>query len=183
MKYVALLRGVNVGGNGLVSMAALRSSFEKAGLENVSTYINSGNVFFSSSEKSARRLEAKIDVLLASKHKLKSRAIVRSFAEIERLVKKLPKAWDADKTWRHNVIFLARAIDSKNILKDIHAKPKIELVKYLPGTLIWSAQIEALTHTTMVKLSRAATYKDMTVRNSNTLRKIYELMQPIRKPD
>lgn len=51
MKYIALLRGINVGGNNKVSMAELRECFEAASFTNVSTYINSGNVFFESSER------------------------------------------------------------------------------------------------------------------------------------
>ena len=177
MKYVALLRGVNVGGNGMISMITLRENFVKAGFKNVSTYINSGNVFFSSNEKDARKLEQKIETLLTKKHDLKSRVIIRSFSEIERLVKKLPKAWDADKRWRRNIIFLSHSIDSKKIVEELHPKPDIETVAYLPGTLIWSALIKKLTQTTMLKFSRAEMYKEVTVRNPNTLRKIYELMK------
>jgi uncharacterized protein (DUF1697 family) len=55
-KYVALLRGINVGGNKKVSMANLKKLFGKLGYKNVSTYINSGNVIFESSEKNATKL-------------------------------------------------------------------------------------------------------------------------------
>jgi uncharacterized protein (DUF1697 family) len=44
--YVALLRGINVGGNNMVPMKALKASFEKLGFRDVATYINSGNVVF-----------------------------------------------------------------------------------------------------------------------------------------
>ena len=46
--FVALLRGVNVGGNNIVSMRELKESFEELGFAQVSTYINSGNVIFTS---------------------------------------------------------------------------------------------------------------------------------------
>ena len=48
MKFIALLRGINVGGNNKVSMSELKVIFEQAGMQNVSTYINSGNVIFES---------------------------------------------------------------------------------------------------------------------------------------
>jgi uncharacterized protein (DUF1697 family) len=54
--YVALLRGVNVGGGNTVSMTSLKQSFERLGLEDVRTYINSGNVFFRSAGTNARAL-------------------------------------------------------------------------------------------------------------------------------
>ena len=44
--FVALLRGVDVGGNNMISMASLKVSFERLGLEDVATYINSGNILF-----------------------------------------------------------------------------------------------------------------------------------------
>jgi uncharacterized protein (DUF1697 family) len=48
MKYVAFLRGINVGGNNIIKMADLKAAFEKQGFTNVTTYINSGNVLFDS---------------------------------------------------------------------------------------------------------------------------------------
>mgnify|MGYP000944190069 CR=1 FL=1 len=56
MKYIALLRGVNVGGNNKVPMSELKRCFEKAGFRNVSTYINSGNVLFESEESDILKL-------------------------------------------------------------------------------------------------------------------------------
>ena len=56
MKYVALLRGINVGGNNKVSMTELKTCLEEAGFENVSTYINSGNVLFESEANDAVKL-------------------------------------------------------------------------------------------------------------------------------
>ncbi len=52
MKYIALLRGINVGGKNKVSMNDLKLCFENAGFKNVVTYINSGNVIFDSEEQS-----------------------------------------------------------------------------------------------------------------------------------
>jgi uncharacterized protein (DUF1697 family) len=51
INYIALLRGINVSGHKLIKMTELKEMFEKAGFSNVSTYIQSGNVVFSSEEK------------------------------------------------------------------------------------------------------------------------------------
>ena len=61
MAYVALLRGINVGGKALVDMKQLKTTFEKAGLANVKTYINSGNVVFTGGGKDRARLRRKIE--------------------------------------------------------------------------------------------------------------------------
>ena len=177
--YVALLRGVNVGGNNMISMSALKKSFEALGFPHVSTYINSGNIIFTTKENDPRKLEKKIEQLLSKDYQLDSRVIVRSLSEMERLVESLPRNWTGDSGWRYNVIFLRHTIDSEKILDELVVKPDIEEVLYRPGTLLWSAQISELTRTNMLKLSSRKMYQDMTIRNLNTTRKLRELMKKV----
>jgi uncharacterized protein (DUF1697 family) len=175
--FVALLRGVNVGGNNMISMASLKASFERMGFDNVSTYINSGNILFKTTQDDLRQLESKIEKMLTREHKLDCKVVVRSFAEIARLVENWPQDWDGDKAWKYNVIFLRHSIDSKKVLEALAPQPDIEQVVYYPGTLLWSAQIGALSQTRMQKLSSQKVFQDMTVRNPNTTRKLYDLMK------
>ena len=175
--YVALLRGVNVGGNNLVSMKALKESFERLRFQDVASYINSGNILFRSAETNPRKLEDCIDRLLHREHGLPGRTVVRSLAEMARLVKTISATWKPDPAWRYNVIFLRHSIDSARVLAGIDLKPELERVVYCPGTLLWSARMNGLTRTAMLKLVRQPVYKDMTVRNVNTTTKILHLMQ------
>ena len=62
------------------------------------------------------------------------------------------------------------------MLESLGAKREIEKVVYYPGTLLWSARISDFSRTTMFKLSSQKLFQDMTVRNTNTTRKLYELM-------
>jgi uncharacterized protein (DUF1697 family) len=174
--FVALLRGVNVGGNNMVSMRALKGSFEKLGFEDVTTYINSGNIIFRSKEKDPRKIEKRLEHMMSEEYGLPCRVVVRSSAEMESLVASLPKTWDGSNDWRYNVIFLRHTIDSKDVLRELTPKPEIEEVVYRPGTLLWSAQVKHMTRTTMLKLSSQKIYQDMTVRNLNTTKKLHELM-------
>lgn len=180
--YVALLRGINVGGNNMISMKALKVSFERLGFNDVSTYINSGNILFKSRSADARKLEAKIEKMLVAEYKLACKVVVRSADEIARLVDKLPARWGDDKDWRYNVIFLRHAIDSKDVIKSFNPKPGIEHVVYLPGTLLWSARAADVTRTSMAKLASQKIFQDMTVRNANTTRKLHSLMQRMAAP-
>lgn len=175
--YVALLRGVNVGGNNMINMGALRESFAKLGFENVTSYINSGNIIFRSRESDARKLEKKIEQMLKKEYELGSKVVIRSLDEMTQLVKSLPQTWGGDSNWRYNVIFLRHTIDSEEILKDVPVKEDIEAVQYLPGTLLWSAHVDALNRTNMLKLASRKLYQDMTVRNTNTTKKLCELMK------
>src|SRR5687767_14719561 len=174
--YVALLRGINVGGNNMISMKSLKASFEELGFKDVATYINSGNILFKSKQADARKLETKIEKMLVAEYQLGCKVVIRSAEEMASLVKKLPKVWTGDKDCRYNVIFLRHTIDSKDIVKALNAKPEIEQVTYVPGTLLWSAHVNDLTRTTMVKASHKL-YLETTVRNLNTTRKLHQLMQ------
>ena len=175
--FVALLRGVNVGGNSMINMSALKKSFEAIGFAYVSTYINSGNVIFSSKENDARKLERKIEQMLVKEYDLNSKVVVRSFSEMEKLVQSLPREWDGDSTWRYNVIFLRHTIDSEEILAELPSNSDIEQVTYRPGALLWSAQLDQISKSKMSKLSSRKIFQDMTVRNLNTTKKLYELMK------
>lgn len=174
--FVALLRGVNVAGNNIISMKSLKTSFEQMGFSDVSTYINSGNILFKTKERNARKLETKIEAMLSKEYRLSCKVVVRSFLEMASLIKNLPKNWNGDTEWKYNVIFLRHSIDSEKVLENLGPKREIEKVVYYPGTLLWSARINDLKRTSMDRLASQKLFQDMTVRNTNTTRKLYELM-------
>lgn len=181
--FVALLRGVNVGGNNMISMRALKESFEAMGFKQVATYINSGNIIFTTKETDARKLERKIEQMLSKEYQLESKVVIRSLAEMAQLVKSLPRSWDGDSSRKYNVIFLRHAIDSEKILADLPVKNDIEELLYRPGTLLWSALASEAARSNMVKLATRKIYKDMTVRNLNTTKKLHELMKKVAESD
>ena len=175
--FVALLRGVNVGGKNMLRMSALKESFERMGFGDVATYINSGNIIFKAQEGDARKLERSIEGMLSSEYELECKVVVRSLSEMADLVKSLPETWDGDGRWKYNVIFLRHSIDSENILDGLNPEGDIEQIVYRPGTLLWSARISDLSRTSMHKLPSRKLFQEMTVRNTNTTRKLYELMK------
>jgi uncharacterized protein (DUF1697 family) len=181
--FVALLRGVNVGGNNMISMKSLKESFETLGFVNVSTYINSGNIIFQSKEADPRKLERKIEQMLSSDYQLDSKVVLRSLSEMEKLMNDLPRSWNEDSSWRYNVIFLRYSIDSEKILTELPANSDIEQVVYRPGALLWSTQATQMSQSQLGKLSSRKTFRDMTVRNLNTTRKLYELMKKASNTD
>jgi uncharacterized protein (DUF1697 family) len=175
--FVALLRGVNVGGKNMIRMSSLKESFERMGFCDVATYINSGNIIFKAQEGNARKLESSIEAMLSSEYDLECKVVVRSLSEMADLVKSLPETWDGDGRWKYNVIFLRYSIDSENILVSLKPESDIEQIIYRPGTLLWSALISDLSRTRMHRLPGQKIFQEMTVRNTNTTRKLYELMK------
>ncbi|MCX6734286.1 MAG: DUF1697 domain-containing protein [Candidatus Peregrinibacteria bacterium] len=175
-KYVAFLRAINVGGNNIIKMDALRTEFEKMEFRSVKTYIQSGNVLFESDLSDKLEIEKKIEKALAEKFKYNARVLIRSQKDMENIVSSFPKIF-SDTNWKHNVIFLSDLIDSKEILKTLETKgEEIEKTFYAKGVLFWSANMDTITGSNMLKLSTRKEYKEMTVRNLNTTRKILELM-------
>ena len=178
--FVALLRGVNVGGSNMISMNSLKESFETMGFTQVTTYINSGNIVFKTKEGDARKLEKKIEQMLSKDYELGSKVVVRNLCEMEQLVKSLPPGWNGgDNSWRYNVMFLRHSIDSEKILEDLPVKDDVDHLTYRPGALLWSAQVNELSKSYMAKLSSKKIFQDMTVRNLNTTKKLYELMKKV----
>ena len=115
--------------------------------------------------------------MLSKEYGLDSKVVVRSLSEMEKLVESLPPSWNGDSDWRYNVIFLRHTIDSEEILADVPAKTDIEEIIYRPGTLLWSAQVTNINRTNLAKLASRKIFREMTVRNLNTTRKLYELMK------
>ena len=177
MVFVALLRGINVGGNNMIRMSSLKASFEKMGFKDVTTYINSGNIIFRSKEGDARKLERNIERMLSREYELACKVVVRRFSEIANLVEHLPKNWGDDERWRYNVMYHRHSIDSADVLDLLEIKKDIEQVSYCPGTLLWSGRVSDVTRTSMNKLPGKKIFQDMTVRNLNTTKKLYELMK------
>ena len=90
MKYIAFLRGINVGGKNKIKMETLREMFAALGFENVKSYINSGNVIFETAKTDDNKLAAKIEKAIEKEFALNIKTMVRSIDEIEEIVKNNP---------------------------------------------------------------------------------------------
>ena len=106
MKYVAFLRGINVGGKNKIKMENLREVFASLGFETVKTYINSGNVIFETVETAGKELAAKIESAIEKEFALKIKVIVREMSEIENIVANNPFAGQFENEKDLHVFFL-----------------------------------------------------------------------------
>lgn len=174
--YLALLRGVNVGGNNMVAMKDIKTAFEKAGLLDVRTYINSGNVIFRCPPADPRRLEERTGQALAAGCGLACKVVVKTFSEYESIVQSLPESWNDDENWRYYVLFLRNSIDSAAILDQLTPNPEVEEVLYRPGVLLWATLKSGIGRSRIAKMTGGPIYRETTARNLNTTRKLYDLM-------
>ena len=176
MKYVALLRGINVGGNRKVDMKQLKAGFESAGMENVRTYINSGNVIFESSE-SAKKLVGALEKVILDDFGFEVKVLIRDYEQVKAVNEALPDAWSNDDKMKCDVMFLWEEVDDPMVIEQLRIKQGIDTVKYVAGAIIWSIDRANINKSGMNEIVGTALYKKMTIRNYNTTRKLLELME------
>src|ERR671912_425296 len=90
MKYVALLRGINVGGATMMKMSDLKAEFEGLGFENVRTYINSGNIAFDAKKSAESKLIDRIESAIEKRFGRNVPLMVREQNDIERILNSNP---------------------------------------------------------------------------------------------
>jgi uncharacterized protein (DUF1697 family) len=177
MIYVALLRGINVGGNNKIDMKSLKESFVKLDLQSVVTYINSGNVVFAEAKRSPQELEGIIRQAILEDFALDIPVLIHSLEDFERFMQVLPEHWKNDQEMKCDVLFLWKEIDKPETLKGLTIKPDIDHVLYVPGVILWSVDRKQVTRSGLMKIVGTDLYQKMTVRNVNTARKLFALMQ------
>jgi uncharacterized protein (DUF1697 family) len=108
--FVALLRAVNVGGTGIVPMAALKELLDKEGYKDARTLLQSGNVVFRAGRSTSAALAKKLEAAIAKRFGLDVRVIVRTPNELRDVVARNPfPAAARDDPSHLLVIFLADA--------------------------------------------------------------------------
>ncbi|CAM3916592.1 DUF1697 domain-containing protein [Aeromicrobium ponti] len=177
MIYIALLRGINVGGKNKIDMKLLKQTLEKVGMNDVVTYINTGNIIFSYKGISKTELSSVLEEAIHNDFELQIKVVVRSVDDIRGIIKAIPATWKNDKSMTSDVMFLWDEIDDESVLENLVIKPNIDSVKYVPGAILWSVDKKNITKSGKSKLVGSKIYKQVTIRNVNTARKIYELMQ------
>jgi uncharacterized protein (DUF1697 family) len=176
-KYVALLRGINVGGNNIIKMTELRTCFEKVGFSDVKTYIQSGNVIFTSSEKNTQKLEKKIEKELQKVFGYTGFVVIISKEALRAILKKAPKNFGgAPELYRYDVIFLKSPMTSEQALPQVETKDGVDTIARGKNALYFSRLTAKASSSRMSKLIQNPVYKYMTIRNWRTCNKISELL-------
>lgn len=178
MKYVALLRGINVGGNNKLPMAELRQCLSEIGLDNVKTYIQSGNLLFESDETDKTKLTSKLEECIQNQFGLTVPVVLLSRPEYEHIAANVPKNWMNNPDWKYNYIFLKQPYDIGQVLTNIgQLKPDIESLDVGQGVLYQGISIKGFGSAAGGNIAGKSVYKIMTIRNHNTVSKLVELLQ------
>jgi uncharacterized protein (DUF1697 family) len=177
MKYVALLRGVNVGGANMISMAELKAAFEDAGMSAVRTHINSGNLAFSTDIVDRKQLTEILREAVRERTGLDIDLQLRDVDELRAIVEAIPSVWRNDDSMRCDVVFLQPDVDRAGILEELGPRPGIEDALYVPGAVIWRVDRKNAARSRLTKIVGTPLYSRVTVRNCSTTRKLLELVR------
>jgi len=178
LRYILLLRGINVGGKNKVSMGELKESMKNSGFENVISYINSGNLFFDSEEDWENCIR-NIRHLLETNYDFSIPFALLTKEEYLEEREKLPDWWNEDLA-RRDILFFSSDLDKTKVLafldKTVFYNEIVYVGKY---AVFWGKynESEYLKTTYHKKLMKEDFYKKITIRNGNTFERIAEIFE------
>lgn len=173
MRWAALLKGVNVGGNRKLPMAGLRDFLAGLGLTDVKTLLVSGNAIFDSDEKDAAKLEAYLEGEAKAKLGLDTGWLLRSHADLAAVVEANPFPDAARAHPNHLLVHFHRDPFPKNLLPLAHDGPERLAAQ---GRELFVDYPEDVGHSKLPQaMSKAKFPKLATARNWNTVLKLVEL--------
>jgi uncharacterized protein (DUF1697 family) len=175
-RYVALLRGINVGGRNPVPMAELRRAVEAAGYTDVSTYIQSGNVLLTSDEPRAT-VESTLERELERRCGIPLVVVVRSHAQLRAVVEQAPAGFGAQPdTYHSDVIFLRAPLTPAQAMKVVRLRDGVDQAWAGRGVLYFARLSGRRTQSKMSSIVGTPEYARMTIRNWATTTKLLALL-------
>jgi uncharacterized protein (DUF1697 family) len=174
--YVALLRGINVGGRNAVPMKELAACLEAGGYGPVKTYIQSGNVLLASDNTDARQLEVDLEALIADRFGFPVPVVVRSAAQMQATVKSAPPIFGGP-DHRCDVIFLKHPLSAEEAFGALPSLREGVDQSWIGPDALYFARLTALaTKSRLSQIASSPIYPRITVRNWNTTTKVAALL-------
>lgn len=177
MRYVALLRGINVGGKNKVPMKELKAIFENLGFTEVITYINSGNVIFSSESKDKEKLIEHIKTEIKDTFQLDIPVYLTTIDELTLILENAPDWWGSkEKKTYDNGIFIIPPTTYQDVFNEIgEVNPNYEKIDHYQEIIYWTFELKSYSKTNWIKTASSSINDKVTIRTANTIRKLIEL--------
>ena len=178
MKYIALLRGINISGKNKISMSELKSELENNKYQNVTTYLNSGNVIFESSIDNKETIMKDINKIINDKFNLEIPVFIMTTTELVDVLKHNPDWWGTDnKEIYDNLIFIIPPTKYNEVYNTIGEPSKdIEKIEEYNNYIFWSFDLNKYKKANWWIKTASTDIKDkITIRTANTMRKVLEL--------
>ena len=177
-RYALLVRGINVGGKNKVVMAELRQKLTDLGLGKVETYINSGNIFFTSTASKDQLVEKLEDFFEVYYPFIQSFSLLNQ-EDYEAELKNLPAWWNEDLT-RKDVLFYTESLDVDQVIEKVNSlELKDEVLHFGRLGIFWGKfSEESYSATAYHKyLLKMPFYRQITIRNAKTFDKIGQMLK------
>ena len=177
-RYGALLRGINISGKNKVVMAELKKEIESLMFENVKTYLNSGNVIFSSQEENIEKIIKQIEAMLKKKYDFEIPIFVLEQERLKDILEHAPSWWGSDdKAIYDNLIFMIPPVTFEKVFEEIgEAKVGLEKIQNYKDVIFWSFSRKDYQKTNWwSKTANTNVSKKLTIRTANTIRKIVKI--------
>ena len=177
MKYIALLRGINVGGNNKVAMSELRDCFEQLEFGDVHTYINSGNIFFSSDENDISVLIDRCEAAIEDRFGIAVVVTVVSQHEYEDALLHAPSWWaDGVENTRNDALFVIPPTTGSEVLAELQKKTSaVDKLDSYGQIVFWTLPMADYNKSVVPKMIGTPVYKRITMRSSTTTKKLLGL--------
>lgn len=180
MKYIALLRGINISGKNKISMPELKKLLEENNYQNVSTYLNSGNIIFECNTNNKQTIMDNIHTLIENKFFLQIPVYIMTDKELENILNNSPKWWgSSNKEIYDNLIFIIPPTKYEEVYNTIGSpKEGLEQIEEYNNCVFWSFDLNNYRKSNWWVKTASTDIKDkITIRTANTMRKILEICQ------
>lgn len=177
-RYIALLRGINISGKNKIAMAELKAGFAEAGFTEVFTYLNSGNVVFSSDCHDEAVLADTIESMIRNRFALEIPVLVIRQQALKEMLNNAPDWWGEDnKEIYDNLIFMLPPLTYEKFYEEIgEPKAEYERVQQYREVIFWSFDRKNYQKTNWWSKTASSGVSDrLTIRTANTVRKIAEM--------
>lgn len=180
MKYIALLRGINISGKNKISMPELKKLLEENNYQNVSTYLNSGNIIFECNIDNKETIMDNIHTIIKTKFLLDIPVYITTDKELETILNNSPKWWgSSNKEIYDNLIFIIPPTKYEEVYNTIGSpKEGLEQIEEYNNCIFWSFDLNNYRKSNWLVKTASTDIKDkITIRTANTMRKILEICQ------
>lgn len=178
MKYIILLRGINISGKNKISMVELKSKLITNNYKNVITYLNSGNVILES-EYDTSYIKKDVNDIICKDFNLNIPVFVIKYDDLKDIYSNLPEFSLNNIDFYNNIIFILGDINPIDIINEI-GKPidDIDTIQEYKTIIYWSYDLKKYQKSIWWKKTTSSQIKDMiTIRTVNTIKKIIELCE------
>lgn len=169
IRYVAFLRGINISGKKKISMSDLKTEFEMLGFCDVKTYLNSGNVVFSSAHDNCRSL---IEDMIIDKFGFKICVYVVEKNVLNDVIMHAPEWWNTKAKDRYDNLIFILSSDSPEQIKELVGEPtdNLERIEIYQNYIFWTFDREKYQKCNWWKRTASDKIADkLTIRTANTI--------------